>query len=139
MSATTVWAGLAERLQTVVGVENIILGEPSTAHALPCLYGALRSVTRSQDVQVTSVRYVFLLRLIVLWQERAEAEAELLSFVNSIPASIDADATLGGRLGSGMARVSNGTAGFMTMNGTVYRIIDFTADVLEKAGYRSGI
>lgn len=133
------WAGLEERLLTVAGLKTVLLGEPSSVHEPPALYGALQDVTRTQAGQVTAMRYTFLLRLVIRWQERAEAEAELLSFINSIPAAVDADPLLGGRITMGLAKVTAGLAGFIELGGTTFRVCDFTADVLEKGAYQGGL
>lgn len=133
------WAGLADCLETVSGLESVLLGEPSSVHEFPAVYGALQDVTRTQAGQVTAMRYTFLLRLVIRWQEREEAEAELLSYVNSIPAAVDADPLLGGAITQGLAKVTFGLAGFIELGGTTYRVLDFTADVLEKGAYQGGL
>lgn len=144
MSALTVYQGLEERFRTVEGLRNIILGEPTATHDLPCLYTALEGFDRvlgglPPADNLTGMTYRFAHRLVIRWQDRPEAEEELISFVNSIPAAVDADATLGHRLGRGNARISAGLAGFQKIGGTEYRVLDFLSEVLEKAPRSAGL
>lgn len=137
MSAVTAWEGLEARYQTVTALKAVLLGEPTAIHQPPALYTALSRIDRTTAGQVTSMRYTFTSRLVVDWQSPADAELELLGLVNAIPAAIDADPTLGGRVN--LARITEGPAGFIAIGGTNYRIIDYTIDVLEKGAYQSGI
>jgi hypothetical protein len=139
VSATTVYAGLAARFATVNGIKRIILGEPTGAVEPPVLYTAYESFTRGQAGQVTTMTHRFTHRLLLRWQDFSQSEAELLSFVNAIAAAVDADPKLGGRVTSGMARVTGATTGFVTISSTKYRVIDFTTEVLEKGSFQSGI
>ena len=43
MSALTVWQGLEERLRTVEGLQNVLLGEPQSVHEFPAVYAAYES------------------------------------------------------------------------------------------------
>lgn len=140
MSAATIWTGLRERFLTVPGLatNNVILGEPTAAQTLPLLYTSLARFERAMEGSppgdnLTSMRYFFDHRLLVRWQDNANAEAELLSFVNTIPYSITSDPTLGGRISRGHARITEGVAGFVTIAGTLFRVLDFSSDILEKA------
>lgn len=136
--AADMWAGLAERLATVEQLQTIMLAEPSSVHEFPAVYGALRGFARSASGQSTAMTYRFALLLVVRWQERPEAEAELLDLVNPICAAIDADPMLGRRISAGMASVTAGDAGFIELGGTTFRVLDFSIEVLEKAPYRTG-
>jgi hypothetical protein len=139
MSATTVYAGLAERFATVDGIKKIILGEPSGALDPPILYTAYEGFTRGQAGQVTTMTHRFTHRLLITWQEFSQAEARLLSFVNALAAAVDADPKLGGRVASGMARVTEASSGFVTIGSTKYRVIDVTTETLEKGAWQGGI
>ena len=139
MSALTMWQGLEERLKTIEGLTNILLGEPTSIHDTPAIYTVLASVVRSQEGQVTAMRYSFIHRLVIRWQDNPQAEMQLLTLLNAIPASIDKSPTLGGRITQGLARVTTGDAGYVPIGDTLYRICDFTSDVLEKSAVRSGL
>jgi hypothetical protein len=133
------WEGLAEQIATVDGLASVILGEPTATHDLPCVYGALNRFTRSQSGQITAMLYEFAIRLVIRWQDRQEAEAELLSLINAIPAAIDLDPTLGARIPMGLAKITAGDSGFVSIGGVLYRICDFTASVLEKGPVQGGL
>lgn len=137
MSAVTVWQGLEERFKTVDGLRNIILGEPTAAHDLPCLYTAYERFTRPlrnspPARNLTGMDHVFVHRLMLRWQDFEQAEMQVLIFVDTIPDAVDRDPHLGGRLTRGIAAISEGITGFQTISGTKYRIIDFTSTVIEK-------
>jgi hypothetical protein len=139
MSASTVYAGLAERFATVSGIKQLGLGEPTSIHDLPALYSAYEGFERGQAGQITTMTHRFVHRLVIRWQEFAQAEAQLLTFIHAIPAAIDADPKLGGRIPSGLARITGAAGGFTTIGKTKYRVVDFTSEVLEKAPFQSGI
>jgi len=144
MSALTVYQGLEERFRTVSGLQNIILWEPTAAHALPALYTALERFERPMASQppadnVTAMRYFFTHRLVIQWQDNAAAEMQLLTLLNAIPAAVDADPKLGNRITSGNARISDGIAAYIKIGDTLYRIVDYTGEVLEKANRSSGL
>lgn len=139
MSATTVLAGLHERFKTVEGLKAILSEEPATFDEAPLLYSMLDRVERSQAGQLTTMRYRFLHRLVVLWTDNAQAEQEILRFTNAIPAAVDADAQLAGTLGNGLARLSEAQAGFMVNTQVTYRVLDWYSDVVEKGAYQGGL
>jgi hypothetical protein len=85
------------------------------------------------------MRYYFVHRLMLRWQDFAQAEMQLITMVNLIPAAIDADQKLGGRIPDGLATISDGVSGFDTIGETKYRIVDYTSSTLEKQPYKSGI
>lgn len=139
MSALIVYQGLEERFRTIPGLQNIILGEPTALHELPCLYTAFYRFERTQHGQITGMRYYFVHRLLLRWQDFPQAEMQLITMLNLIPAAIDADQKLGGRLPDGLASITDGTTGFITIGETKYRIVDYTSNTLEKQPYKSGI
>ena len=142
MSYSAAIAGLKNALDDVSGLANVLDYEPPSFHVLPAVYLLLDSFQRTNAGQVTVMRYRVLCRLCVLWQDNARAELELVPFVNSIPAAIDADPTLGGALTRGFARVAedaNAIAGFVRIGGTMYRSLDVYVDITDKGAYQSGI
>lgn len=142
MSAPTyqdVLAGMHERLATVPGITRCLDYEPSAVQQPPLIYSLLDSFERSQAGQVTAMRYRILHRLVIAWVDTARAEQQLASFVNAIPAAIDADPQLGGRIPSGLARIADAQAVWVTIGGTVYRCLDCYSEVITKGPYRSGL
>lgn len=134
MSATTVYAGILERLDTVDALVFKALGEPTSINALPAAYTALASFQRTQTGQQVEMRYQFTVRLVVRWVNPQEAEAELLELITATCAAFTQDPTLGGRVTRGHAYVTDGITGILTIKvaGGDYRAVDITVDVLEK-------
>jgi hypothetical protein len=139
MSALIMYQGLEERFKSIQGLTNIILGEPTAIQSAPALYTALVRFERTQHGQVTAMRYMFVHRLVIQWQDNPQAEMQLLTLLNAIPASVDVSPTLGGRIVEGLAKVTAGDAGYARIGDVLYRICDFTGDCLEKAAVRSGL
>ena len=137
MSAVTVWQGLEERLHTVEGLRNVLLGEPSTVHDWPAVYGAYERFTHALKNSppargLIAFDHVFVLRLCIQWVDNPQAEMQLLTLLTAIPLAIDADPKLGGRVGGGMAHIDEGAAGFAEIGGAKCRVVDYTCQVLEK-------
>jgi hypothetical protein len=141
MSYTTVVAGLVERLVTVSGLNaNRVLDyEPTSIQDTPTVYMILDDATRTQNGQVTAFTYRVRARLCIKWQDNEFAEEEMATYVNSIPASIDADPQLGHRITGGMAQVVELLGEYISIGGTLYRVMNFFIEVKEKAGWQSGI
>lgn len=141
MSYTNVVAGIMERLATLSATLKVSLDyEPTGIHETPAayvLYGGTRG--RTTAGQVTVMPYEVRIRLLNKWQSNKECEAQLMPFVNSIPAAIDADAQLGGRITSGLAAVTDVEEGYIILGGVEYRRIDFLVHVVDKGPYGSGI
>jgi hypothetical protein len=132
MSATTMYAGIAERLATVSELQFVTLGEPTSINALPAAYTVLAAFTRTQTGQQVAMRYLFTVRLVLRWVNQPQAEAELLTLVNAVGAAFTQDPTLGARISQGGAYLTDAVTGFARIAGADYRIADITIDVLEK-------
>lgn len=137
MSALTIYAGLEERFKTIAGLKVIILGQPTTIQDAPALYTALsdaewplQNLGPAHNINGTIYRFGH--RLVIRWQSNPDAEQELLSLLDAIPASVQADPRLGGRITSGFAAIQRGAAGFVDIAGTRYRIVDYTSDITQK-------
>lgn len=148
ISYSDVITGLHERLETVPGLAqlnddgdvcNMLRYEPETIVQTPLLYSLLDTFQRDQHGQMTSMIYRVLHRIVIQWQDQEQAELELIALVNAVPASIDVDPTLGGRVDKGLARISDGATGFVVISGTQYRCLDFYSSVTTKSSMRSGI
>lgn len=130
--------GIITRMQTIDGL-NAVTGYEPTSPDPPTMCVILDSFTRDATGQVTSVPYRFVARIYFLWQEFEQAELALDPFVNAVGAAIDADPQLGGLLTRGYARVTNGKAGWVSVGGVAYRILDTFIEAVDKAAYASGI
>jgi len=137
--------GLKERIETVDGAAQVLDYEPASLALLPTIYLMLEGYKRTQEGQVTVMRYSVLCRLLIRYQDNEKAEWELIPFVNSIAAAIDADPQLGGRIPRGYARVNpdrDARAWFPRVGGTnpiTYRGLDVYVDIVDKGAYQSGI
>ena len=139
MSYATVLAGLKLRFATVPGIKTILDYEPTSIQDAPLLYMLFDNAPRTQTGQMTVMPYRVLCRLCIRWQDNEYAEQELIPFVNSLPAAIDQDATLGGRITSGMARVTNIQGVFVTIGNTLYRALDVTVEATDKGPWKGGL
>lgn len=137
MSATTVWQGLEERFKTVAGLGSVELGEPTGDMALPCLYTVYGSFERplrnSPPAQnKTGMKHILGTRLVIQWVDFQAAERQLFTLVDLIPASIELDPHLGGRLNAGAAYCAAGVSGHAVIGGVTYRVVDYEISILEK-------
>lgn len=138
MSAVTVWAGLEERFRTIAGLRAIQLGEPTAITVTPLLYAGYASadqVLRSQAParNLDGITHTFAVRLVFDFQDNSQAEMQLLTLADSVPAAINADPRLGGRLYGGVARANSVISGYATIAKKLYRVLDFDVVVIEKA------
>lgn len=132
--------GLVERLETVPGNMPVLPYEPPVLQKVPAIYLKLDSFTREIRGQVTANRYRIQIRAVLLWQDARISESELLPLVNLIPAAIDNDPQLGGRLEQGVVVVTDGRESLRGIGGTVYKVLDVFVDAVEKGEYQtSGI
>lgn len=142
MSYSAAIAGLKSAIETVDGLQLVLDYEPTSIQRLPAVYLLLDSFRRSTAGQVTAMHYRVLTRLCVRWQDNEKAEQELIPFVNSIPAAIDADPTLGGAVTRGFSQVdpdAPALGGFVRIGGVMYRSLDIFVDITDKGAYQSGI
>jgi hypothetical protein len=138
VSALTIYEGLEACFQTIAGIKAVILGEPTAIHDPPALYSAYGSFDRlirnyAPATNLTGDTHIFMHRLVIRWQDNARAERELLSLITAIPDAVDADPRLGGRVAKGLAKITRGESGFITIGSTKYRVVDYTSEVLTKA------
>ena len=131
--------GIVDRLNTIGSIAVLLDYEPTAIQDTPLVYMLLDRTEREKSGQLTAMRYRVLCRLCVPWMDNEEAERELIPFVNSIPAAIDADPTLGGRVTRGRAYVSEQVGVFVSIGGTLYRALDTFVEVLYKGPFQSGI
>ncbi|GAB4203609.1 MAG: hypothetical protein OHK0022_27940 [Roseiflexaceae bacterium] len=131
--------GLHERLLTVPGIVACFGYEPAAIDQPPIIYSLLDKFERSTSAGIVTMRYRILHRLCLAWQDNEQAEEQLADFVNAIPAAIDADPQLGGRIPSGLARIADAQAVWVRIGDATYRALDCYSDVVAKSGYKSGI
>jgi len=132
MSYQTVLDGLQEALKTLPGLVVVLQYEPPAFDDTPFMYLLFDRSVDATVGQVLGTRYTVTMRLVTLWQDNEEAEKDIIPYIDSVPAAIHADRTLGGRLTSGLARVTGSEGGFVDVGAVRYRVVDFVADVLDK-------
>lgn len=135
MSALTVYQGLHDCLRGVEGIQNIILGDPTTIQEAPALiivYGSFDTVLRSSPPgqNLNGTNHEFAIRLAIKRQDNPQSEMQLITLVGRITAAIDPH--LGGALNKGMATISGATTGYAEYSREQFRIADYTCTVLEK-------
>jgi hypothetical protein len=134
--------GLHERFRTVRGLNKLLTYEPRTIQNPPLLYTIYRDYEKLTERQQILVEvHSFIHRVCFSWADPEKAEDQLLRMVTDIPASVESDPLLGGRIaayvagtqvGGGGAIVSEGKAGFTIIDGSTYRIVDWTSRVVAK-------
>jgi len=132
MSYADIVAGLHERFTTVDGIASILDYEPSSIQTTPTLYTLLDNVDITQRGQVKSTTYRLLHRLVFRWQDREQCEVEMMPFVDSLPAAVEADPHLGGRISSGLARIEHIDAVWVRIANVTYRALDARSIVVVK-------
>jgi hypothetical protein len=130
MSAATVWQGLEERFKTIEGIAAIVLGEPTSIQATPLLYAGYAGATQiarstAPAHNLDALNHEFAVRIVF--------EMELLTLADSVPSAINDDPRLAGRLHGGMARALLAFSGYAVVAKKLYRVLDFTVTVIEKA------
>jgi len=132
MSYQNVLDGLQAALETLSGPVAVLQYEPPAFDDLPLIYLLFDRSTDATVGQVRGTRYYVTIRLVVRWQDNEEAEKEIIPYIDSIPAAVHADRSLGGLLASGLAHISGAEGGFVDVGAVRYRVVDFVADVLDK-------
>lgn len=125
--------GLHGRFATIGTLKNILAFEPASVNATPMLYSLFVSMANNDRGQVKARTYRTMHRLVVARQDYAQAELLLNPYLESIPDAVKADPRLGGTLTSGLASIVEARGGYASINGVVYRIVDFFSEVVDKS------
>lgn len=131
MSATTVAGALHTRLSAVASLGTVLNYIPLSLQAPTVVYVKFM---RFEQPSMGVYRWFFQVRLCVVFQENAGAEAAYLALLNVIPETIAADGTLGGVVSPGNAHITEGVGGMFNFGGKVYRTCDYEANILDKTG-----
>lgn len=130
MSYETIVAGLTTCFETIEGL-TVLDYEPTSIEP-PTLYTLFDSFQKERQGQIKSTRWRSLHRVCVHWQDNEQAEQQIRPYLASVPAAIDADPHLGEALHLGLASITEGIGGWVSIGGVIYRCIDFYSSVLEK-------
>jgi hypothetical protein len=132
MSYETIVEGLHERLVTVTALKAVLDYVPTSVQDSPVVWSVLADMKITRTGQVVAKPYRILHRVAIQWQDNEQAELAALPLVDSIPDAVEADPHLGGRLVSGMAEINECEAGWATIGGLEFRLLDFYSTVVEK-------
>lgn len=131
--------GVVERLQSVSALKAVLKYVPATIQAAPLAWVIYDSHKRRSSGPTTIVNYRLRVTVALSWQDTEQSEGELIPLINEVPAAIDQDPQLGGRVTEGVATQPDATGGWYTIGGVTYRTIDFYVEVPEAGAYQSGI
>lgn len=127
-------AGLKTAFESVTGIGPVLVYPPKSIPANYTLYIVRTGFETVRAGQVRGVRWEFVARLVILWQDAEQGEVDLDTLTKGIIAAIDDDAHLGGKINSGIAEITDGDDGWFQLenSATWYRFTDFTVSVLDK-------
>lgn len=130
MSYTAIVAALKTAFEGVTGIAYVLDYEPKAIHDTPMLYLLLDALDRDDEGPAgVRSRYEIMATLVVRWQDNEAAEQEVIALMDPVAGALDADITLGGM--NGFALVTRADAGYATISGTLYRIVEFTVTAEE--------
>lgn len=124
--------GLNTRFATVINSRNVLAYEPDTVQEFPTISTIFYRFERLEKGTTIAFHYQMLHRLYVQRQDAKKSELNVMPYIVSIPAAVEADARLGGVLPRGQARIIRASGGYARMGGVVMRVVDFYSDVLYK-------
>jgi len=123
-------AALKTAYETVTGIGPVLSYEPKAFQAFPTMYTLLdRSEWFQMGMGGGSRTPVYELSSVLVfpWQDEAEAESDMVAFVDAIPAAVHADMTLGGVLDDGSnCIVEDCEPEFIEANGVRYKALRFS-------------
>jgi hypothetical protein len=137
-------AQLKTTLAGVTGIKKVVNGYPTSLQAWPLIYmhadRGERAIPGGSQMTVNS--YSVTATLCLPFQDNYIAEDGIAPFLNSIPAAVDANATLGDTCN--VAYVTTWLADVREMGGTGdtairCRVVDFTVFIRDKGARLSGI
>lgn len=140
MSYRVCLEGVVAAVSRVPGLPGGVLDyEPAAVQQAPMVYCLLDGFRQTIHGGIIATEYDIMVRALVDWVDRPQAEHDLIPLVDLIPEAITADPYLGGRLAAegvgGIARISpqkEAVAGFVKINGVVKRSLDTFVSVLYK-------
>lgn len=137
MSYSAAAAALRTTLAGVSGIRKAITGQPSTAQNLPLAFLEADSGDRTQAGQVTVNTYRIGVSVLVPFQDNTSSEDAIAPFINSVPAAIDANATLTST--ANVAWVSSWQADYFTIGEVLTRRVRFIVEIRDKGSWQGGI
>lgn len=128
-------AAIKTTVGTVPGIKRVVNGFPLAAQNLPLCYLEASSGARNNVGQLVSNHYQVLAVVCVIWQDSMFAEDQIAPFINTLPAAIDANPTLGGAVS--LVQVISWRTDVRAIADVQVRAVEFTIDVLDKKPYHT--
>jgi hypothetical protein len=113
----------------VPGINAVYLGEPSAIVNAPELYTLVERGNLKEMIGSYDDKYIAVHRLCIDLQDPQEAERELLHYIISVVKMARLDPALGGNFPCEQARLTEYRTGFVSINGTIYRSVDFISQI----------
>lgn len=132
MSYNDVLAGLHERLATVPGIAVVLDHTPTSIQAVPTLFSVPDTCEVHRSGQTVAREYRTNHYLVFRWQDPAQANREMLPYLDSVPAAIDADPHLGGRLARGYASIDEWEIMWLDIANVTYLAVRFQSTAIER-------
>lgn len=130
MNYAEITVAVAAKIAAMGGMDGGCLRyEPQSVDTTPMAYLLFDSRDHNfvRQARTFESSYQMLLRVVIQWQENEQAELELMPWVDSVPEALESDLAL---VREGV-RVAGCTGGFVTINGVLFRVLDF--DVISNA------
>lgn len=133
MSLVIVRNAVQARLQTVAGVNRVLKYIPTSVQDPPLVYLWLDDSDDVSKGQIFGDRWRIMARLVIAWQDNEQAEEETAPLVDAILSALRADRHLGvAGAGAPLLESVDCEAGWVTIAGAEYRVIDFELSILDK-------
>lgn len=132
MSYASVLAGLHERLATVPGIGVVLDHTPTSIQATPTLFSVPDTCEVHRSGQVVAREYRTNHYLVFRWQDPAQASQEMLPYLDSVPAAIEADPHLGGHLPNGYAEIAEWEITWLDIANVTYLAVRFQSLAIER-------
>lgn len=131
--------GFGIRFATVSGLAVVLDYEPTTVQESPLIYSVLDGFTSEVKGTTEATTWRTLHRLCIRWQDPQPSEQALREMAVAIKRAVAQDPRLGGMLvsahGRGVAHITDADAGWITIDGILYRTLDLFSEALAYTAY----
>lgn len=132
MSYQSILEGLNERFATVAGIKTVLPYSPKSVQETPLLFSLPDVCETHRSGQVKANEYKTNHYLVFTWQDPERATQEMLPFLDSVPAAVEADPHLGGRLPNGYAEIDEWEITWLDIANVTYLAIRFQSTAIER-------
>ncbi len=132
MSYAEVLTGLRECLATVPGIVAVLDHTPTSVQATPILFSVPDTCEVHRSGQTVTKEYRTNHYLVFRWQNPMQAAHEMLPFLDSVPAAVEADPHLGGHLPNGYAEIAEWEVMWLEIANVAYLAVRFQSIAIER-------